>query len=191
MGVPEIRTGKRAKIAGNLLHVSSYWALNNIHTERWSTVGWKTRKTLPFCLVLFCWHHAYVQKIPGSPRDTYSRSRRAWERGYICSYRKARKLGQAPVERRVPPLKHTKLSKHECISLCVFCITAEGGCEYKSCNFKRATFSLLIKKKKCLSSKADMWCQCRGSCGVGFTVSSVPVLCILLQVIKNWRWERT
>ena len=30
MGVPEIRTGKRAKIAGNLLHVSSYWASNNI-----------------------------------------------------------------------------------------------------------------------------------------------------------------
>jgi len=81
VGVPAIRTGKRAKAASNLLHVSNYQALNNIHTERWSTVGWKTRKMLPFCLVLFCWRHAYVWKIPGSPRDKYSRSRRAWERG--------------------------------------------------------------------------------------------------------------
>ena len=31
---PRLRTGKRAKVAGNLLHVSSYRALNNIHTER-------------------------------------------------------------------------------------------------------------------------------------------------------------
>jgi len=56
-----IRTGKRAKAAGNLLYVSSYQTLNNIQTERWSTVGWKTRKMLPFCLVLFCWRHAYVR----------------------------------------------------------------------------------------------------------------------------------
>ena len=46
---PRLRTGKRAKIAGNLLHISSYRASNIIHTERWSIVGWTTRKTLPFC----------------------------------------------------------------------------------------------------------------------------------------------
>jgi len=46
---PRLRTGKRAKVAGNLLHVSSYRALNNIHIERWSIVGWTMRKTLPFC----------------------------------------------------------------------------------------------------------------------------------------------
>jgi len=30
VGIPAIRTGKRAKAAGNLLHISSYRALNNI-----------------------------------------------------------------------------------------------------------------------------------------------------------------
>ena len=30
---PKLRTGKRAMVAGNLLHVSSYWASNIIHTE--------------------------------------------------------------------------------------------------------------------------------------------------------------
>ena len=34
VGVRKLRTGERAKVAGNLLHVSSYRALNNIHTER-------------------------------------------------------------------------------------------------------------------------------------------------------------
>ena len=29
--------------------------------------------------------HAYVEKIPGSPRNTYSRSGRAWEWGYCKS----------------------------------------------------------------------------------------------------------
>ena len=43
------RTGKRAKVAGNLLHISSYWTSNNIHTECWSIVGWTMHKTLPFC----------------------------------------------------------------------------------------------------------------------------------------------
>ena len=81
-GRMRLRTEKGTKVAANLLHISSYRALNNIHTERWSTVGWKMRKMLPFCLVLFCWRHAYVRKTPGSPRDKYSRSRRAWERGY-------------------------------------------------------------------------------------------------------------
>ena len=46
---PRLRTGKRAKVAGNLLHISSYQALNNIHTKRWSIVGWTMCKTLPFC----------------------------------------------------------------------------------------------------------------------------------------------
>ena len=73
---------QRVKVAGNLLHVSSYRALNIIRTECWSIVGWKTVKTLPFCLVLFRLRHVYVEKIPGSPRDTYSHSERAWERGY-------------------------------------------------------------------------------------------------------------
>ena len=40
---------------------------------------------LPSVFVLFWLRHAYVQKIPGSPRDTYSRSGRAWERGYRTS----------------------------------------------------------------------------------------------------------
>ena len=31
---PRLRTGKRAKVAANLLHVSSYRGLNIIHTER-------------------------------------------------------------------------------------------------------------------------------------------------------------
>jgi len=30
------RTEKGTKVAGNLLHVSSYWASNVIHTECWS-----------------------------------------------------------------------------------------------------------------------------------------------------------
>ena len=87
MGIPAIRTGKRAKAAGNLLHVSSYRALNNIHTERWSTVGWKTRKVLPFCTVwsYFADVMFMYEKIPGSPHDKYSCSRRAWEWGYIIA----------------------------------------------------------------------------------------------------------
>ena len=44
-----LRTEKGTKVAGNLLHVSSYRALNIIHTKRWSIVGWTTHKTLPFC----------------------------------------------------------------------------------------------------------------------------------------------
>jgi len=80
-GHMRLRTEKGTKVAGNLLHVSSYWALNIIRTEHWSIVGWTTRKTLPFCLVLFWLRHAYMEKIPGSPRDTYLRSGRAWERG--------------------------------------------------------------------------------------------------------------
>ena len=54
-----LRTEKGTKVAGNLLHVSSYRASNIIHTERWSIVGWTTRKTLllPFCLVLFWLRH--------------------------------------------------------------------------------------------------------------------------------------
>ena len=48
-GRMRLRTEKGTKVAGNLLHISSYWALNIIHTERWSIVGWTTCKTLPFC----------------------------------------------------------------------------------------------------------------------------------------------
>ena len=77
-----LRTEKGTKVAGNLLHVSSYRASNIIHTERWSVVGWTTRKRCLSVFVLFCWRHAYVRKIPGSPCDKYLRSRRAWERGY-------------------------------------------------------------------------------------------------------------
>ena len=33
---PRLRTGKRAKVEANLLHVSSYRGLNIIHTERWT-----------------------------------------------------------------------------------------------------------------------------------------------------------
>ena len=78
-----LRTEKGTKVASNLLHISSYRALNIIHTERWSVVGWTTRKRCLSVFVLFWLRHAYVWKIPGSPCDKYSRSRRAWERGYL------------------------------------------------------------------------------------------------------------
>ena len=46
-------------------------------------VGWlKNVQKCHSVLVLFQLHHAYVEKIP--PRDTYSRSGRAWEWGYVC-----------------------------------------------------------------------------------------------------------
>ena len=47
-----VRSGKGREnliVRGNLLHVPSYRALTNIHTEHWSIVGWTTHKTLPFC----------------------------------------------------------------------------------------------------------------------------------------------
>ena len=77
-----LRTEKGTKVANNLLHISSYRASNIIQTKRWSVVGWTMCTTLPSVFVLFWLHHAYVEKIPGSPRDTNSRSGRAWERGY-------------------------------------------------------------------------------------------------------------
>ena len=40
-------------------------------------------------LVLFWLRYAYVVKIPGSPRDIYSRSGRAWERGYLLFIQRA------------------------------------------------------------------------------------------------------
>ena len=46
--VDATKTEDGMKVAGNLLHVSSYRVLKIIHTECWSIVGWKTRKTLPF-----------------------------------------------------------------------------------------------------------------------------------------------
>ena len=78
-----LRTEKGTKVADNLLHISSHRALNNIHTECWSVLGWTTRKRCFSVFVLFWLRHAYVRKIPGSPRDTYSRSGRAWERSYV------------------------------------------------------------------------------------------------------------
>ena len=33
-GRMRLRTEKGTKVAGNLLHISSYWTLNNMHTER-------------------------------------------------------------------------------------------------------------------------------------------------------------
>ena len=77
-GCMRLRTEKGTKVANNLLHVSSYWASNIIHTERWSIVGWITRKTLPFCfspiLITSCLRR----------KDTRlsMRSGRAWEWGY-------------------------------------------------------------------------------------------------------------
>ena len=57
-GCMRLSTEKGKKVAGDLLHVSSYRVSNIIHTERWSIVGWTTRKTLPFCfcpiLVMSC-----------------------------------------------------------------------------------------------------------------------------------------
>ena len=50
-GHMRLRTEKGTKVADNLLHVSSYRALNIMQTERWSVVGWITRITLLFC---FC-----------------------------------------------------------------------------------------------------------------------------------------
>ena len=60
-GRMRLRTEKRTKVAGNLLPVSSYWASNIVHTERWSIVGWTTRKMLPLVFVLFWLRHAYVR----------------------------------------------------------------------------------------------------------------------------------
>ena len=48
-GRVRLRTEKGTKVANNLLHVSSYRASTIIQTERWSVVGWITRKSLPFC----------------------------------------------------------------------------------------------------------------------------------------------
>ena len=48
-GRMRLRTEIGTKVANNLLHVYSYRASNNIHTERWSIVGRTTCKTLPFC----------------------------------------------------------------------------------------------------------------------------------------------
>ena len=64
-----LRTEKGAKVVGNLLHVSSYRVLNNIHTERWNMVEQRAKRCLSV-LVLFWLRHAYVEKIPGSPHDT-------------------------------------------------------------------------------------------------------------------------
>ena len=82
-GCMRLRTEKGTKVADNLLHISSYRASNIIHTERWSVVSWQRAKhCLWSVFVLFWLRHAYIQKIPGSPCDTYLRSGRAWERGY-------------------------------------------------------------------------------------------------------------
>ena len=55
-----LRTEKGTKVAGNLLHVSSYQGSNIKQTEHWSIVGWTTHKTLPFCfcpiLITSCLH---------------------------------------------------------------------------------------------------------------------------------------
>ena len=83
-GRMRLRTEKGMKVAGNLLHVSSYRASNIIHTECWSIFGWTTPKLLLFCFGPIWLRHAYIEKIPGSPRDTYSHSGRAWEWG--CTY---------------------------------------------------------------------------------------------------------
>ena len=53
-GHMRLGTEKGTKVAGNLLLVSSYRVSNIIHTERWSTVGWITCKTLPFCFGPIC-----------------------------------------------------------------------------------------------------------------------------------------
>ena len=95
-----LRTEKGTKVAGNLLHVSSYRVSNIIHTERWSVIGWTTRKRCLSVFVLFWLCHAYVRKIPGSPRDTYSHSGRAWEWGYYSMGQNKEWSDGAPVASR-------------------------------------------------------------------------------------------
>ena len=80
---PWLRTGKRAKVLGNLLHISSYRASNIIHTEHW-TYSWveQRAKHCLSALVLFWLRHAYVERyqafpaihirIPGEPGNEAS-----------------------------------------------------------------------------------------------------------------------
>ena len=61
-----LRTGKRAKVVGNLLHVSSYREANILQTER-QTHGWlnNTQNVVffsPKTLVPFWLHHYHVRK---------------------------------------------------------------------------------------------------------------------------------
>ena len=46
---PRLRTGKRAKVVANLLHVSSYRGSNIIHTEHWTQSWLNNAQMLPFC----------------------------------------------------------------------------------------------------------------------------------------------
>ena len=76
-GRMRLRTEKGTKVAGNLLHVSSYRVSDIIHTDRWSIVGWTTRKTLPFyfgpILITSCLRKRYRAlrainiRVPGEP----------------------------------------------------------------------------------------------------------------------------
>ena len=68
-----LRTGKRTKVAGNLLHTSSYQGLNIVHTKSW-THSWTMCKMLPFCSKNFV--SCSCEKIyQAFPTYTYSHSR--------------------------------------------------------------------------------------------------------------------
>ena len=95
-----LRTGKRAKVAGNLLLVSSYRGANIIHTERWTQI---TRKMLPLCSknsgpnLVTSWSrekiyqalHACTIRIPGEPGNEASScgSTRLWPRSQVATFR--------------------------------------------------------------------------------------------------------
>ena len=61
-----LRTEKRAKVAGNLLHVSSYRGVNIIHTERWTHSWLSNAQNVAFLflktLVLFWLRHGSREK---------------------------------------------------------------------------------------------------------------------------------
>ena len=81
-----LRTGKRAKVVGNLQHASSYRGSNISHTLSIEhTVDWTTHKVLPFCfspiLITSCLHredtslslriHIHVLGEPGNETTIY------------------------------------------------------------------------------------------------------------------------
>ena len=78
------RDQNRTKAAGNLLHVSSYRALNNITP---SVEAQLVEKRAKCCLSVWSYFADVMltYEIEIAPRDKYSRSRRAWERGYVMS----------------------------------------------------------------------------------------------------------
>ena len=82
---PRLRTGKRAKVVANLLHVSSYHSWISYTASVECIVRWTTCKMLTFCFSPISITSCYIEKMSGSPHVYNSHSRRAWERGLMPS----------------------------------------------------------------------------------------------------------